>query len=686
MLDAGRAPERLGALTLFHDHADARRRYLLPDAPRLALDAQQVPQLSLLLFRSQDSGALLQFEATLAPRAADLAAAERALVAQGVAQPRLLRPDWRGGSVQLAGWLQGEALAPLALSLGPPSLVGDPGAVACTRLDAQAAALAQAALRGDALPTVLIFELDFLGLAGPLGLTVEADVQALHERLAAEGALTTPWGRARLAMAWEQAAREQLIRVRIVDESGDLEGQRAEAMRRIGEMLVARMFSPLPPPEAPPLLDNQVVAPVELSFRLSARRESLEATARWDFTERRAVSIRHHAAASLIGLLGGRPAEAHIRFADLADESAEVVLRVEPELQRLGIAALEVQWREAGDEATVHAAVLTDAEPQARFPLSAPPGPLQWRARARFDPAMTRAVERDSGLQAAEGRLIIVSARQLFPPRTLGVMLGRAELDWLDHVELRIEAPGEPPRTLLLDADTHCVQAFFAAADEGPLSVSAQWRGRGDEPEAALPPREVRDELLVLDSPFGDSIDLLLVPLPLAGVSLLSVELRTADGELAQHRSVEWAWPDRAPRQIALRRLAGRPARCALRVLQVAEDGQVQAQPWTETDATTLVIGATGPMDVRRVQVVLLGGLAGRGALAAELALECAGQRASEVLEGERDNATLALAVPESAPPATLVLREVLASGAERETRWTDPPELYVLPPVAAPG
>src|SRR5688572_13191385 len=102
MLDAGRAPELIAGLTVFFDHADESRRYVLAGMPQLV--ANPVPQLSLLLFRGADSGGLLQFEAMLAPTPAQLQAISRELTAAG-GPVTLARPDWRSGKVQVAGWL-----------------------------------------------------------------------------------------------------------------------------------------------------------------------------------------------------------------------------------------------------------------------------------------------------------------------------------------------------------------------------------------------------------------------------------------------------------------------------------------------------------------------------------------------------------------------------------------------------
>ncbi len=680
MLDAGRAPQRIEGLTLFFDHADEQRRYVLADTPRVV--ANPDPQLSLVLFRGDQSGGLLQLESTLAPTEAQLAAVTRALTENG-RTPTLARPDWRSGAVQLAGWLQVEELQPKLLVVGAPSLVGDPVSVIAARLDAAGAALADAALKGNALPTVVIYELETLGLSGPLSISAEADLHAIHDRLTAEGALTTPYGRARIAKTWESAARDNLIRIRVVDETGDVESQRAEAMRRVGEDLLARMFSPFPPPERPRQLDDGTVAPIELSFRLTVRREELATSSSWDFRERRAVTIKHYAAASLVDLLGNRDPADHIRFADLDEIQREMVIRAEPELTRLGLAAVEVDLRRSGSDSVQQTVVLTDAQPEVRLRSDAEAGTQEYRVRARFDPSLTSAKDRETDWQQCESGLIAVSARRLFPPRIFTVIAGRAELDWLDHVEVRVEAPEEPPRTLVLSASVPSAEAYFPAAGDRALEVTTEWRGRRDEPTRVEAPRAVEGDLLVLDSPFGDSINVLVVPLPLSNVATTVVELRTQHEGFVHAKTESWDAPDRTPRRVGLRRLVGSPREFSHRVQLIHEDGTVDEKPWASSDRTTLVIGADGKVDVRTVEVALLGGgPSARGSFAVSLVLRAGAQHTEELLEGTRDGATLALVTAEGAPAPVLTAREFLNSGEVRETRWEDPEALVVLPPV----
>lgn len=696
MLDAGTAPRHIGGLTVFADHADPGVRYVLADTPRVRADPE--PRLSLVLFRGEAEGALLQLESELAPTPAQLHAVTEALTELGQ-QPQLLRPDWRKGEVQLAGWLAADELRPLVLSVGTPSLVGDPSSVIAARLDRDGAALAERALRGgDALPTVVIYALEFLGLAGPLGIEAEADLQAIHDRLTAEGALTTPYGRARLAKTWEQFERDRLIRLRVLDESGDVESRRAEALTRVGSELVAALLTPTPPPELPPQLGDQPVADIELSFRLTMRREELATTARWSFLERTARRIVHHAAASLIGLLGDRPVSAHVFHADLAPPSRTLVVRAEPELEVLGIAALEVELRLGGaagdgdgepepEPEPEMAVTLTPEAIEARLPVERDPTlPLRYRVRARFDPLRTRAPDRVTAWTEALGSAVVISARRLFPPRTLTVVTGRLDLRWLDHVEVVVQppAPQEPARSLVLSAEARSAQACFAAAGDGPLAITTHYRGREGEPSRSDPPRTlaVGEDLVVIDGPFDASVEVLVVPLPLPDVLSAVVELELSHDGWHHARSVAWDPPDGTARRVGLRRLRGAPGRYRHRTTLVRDDGRVDVTAWAESAAPTLVVGAEGPVRVDRTEVFVLGGgPAGWGHLAIELRLAAGDASTSAVLEGTTDRAELVLVSPHSGPAPVLTIREILATGEIRERSIAAPSSLTVLTP-----
>ena len=82
-----------------------------------------------------------------------------------------------------------------------------------------------------------------------------------------------------------------------------------------------------------------------------------------------------------------------------------------------------------------------------------------------------RAADRSSEWLPAETDLIVISARRLFPPRTLTLMLGRGELDWLDHVEVVLSAPQQPPRSVRLSAAQPSAHCFFAGVGNEPIEL-----------------------------------------------------------------------------------------------------------------------------------------------------------------------------------------------------------------------
>jgi hypothetical protein len=683
LLDIAHAPEHRGGLIVFFDHADETVRYVVSEVPRIV--ERPDPQFSLVLFRGDPdgqrfAGGLLQLESTLAPSKAELDKLRNDLAAAG-RMPTLAAPDWRAGSVEVAGWLQEDTLMPVSLALGPPSLVGDPLVVLAARLDRQGASLAASALHGDALPVVLLWKLETLGLGGPLGVEVEADLQAMHQRLTAEGALTTPIGRARIAKTWETFAKEQLIRTRVVDESGDVEENRAEAIRRVGEDLTARMFSPFPPPEAPQLLSNDSIASIELSFRLTHRREELEHTRRWSFRERSAVVVTHYAAATLTGLLHGRSSEQFIFTADLGVVRRDVVVRVEPELDAMALSAIEVDLEWPASQELNRTLVLTASQPEQRFIIDRElDEPIRYRVRARFDAATTRAQDRETGWMEASGNLIVISGRRLFPARALTLAIGRGEMDWIDRVQVEVAAPLEPPRSVVFTNTRRTAAANFPGAGSGLLRFSARWVGQSGEPERVVQPFESSDDLVILDSPFGDSIDILVVPLPLQEVLTITLDVRTTESDFADHKQLSWDGDDRMSRPVGLRRLPGSSRHYQYQVTFMRDDGTIEQQPWLETEQRTIVIGATKPVRVISTEVVVLGGgPAGRGSLAIELALSSGENRVRQLLEREADAVRLVLVIDENSPPAQLTAREFLQSGQVVHTHWAPVEPMHVL-------
>jgi hypothetical protein len=395
------------------------------------------------------------------------------------------------------------------------------------------------------------------------------------------------------------------------------------------------------------------------------------------------VPIRHYAAASLVDLLGARDPESFIRLIDLQEARPDIAVRVEPELRALGLAAVEVDLREPGSDAVKRTVSLTDANPEIRVAGTSGQIGVDYRVRTHFDPSLTAAADRESAWQSEPGGLVVVSARRLFPPRRFTAIAGRVEFDWIDGIDLLLRVPGEPARSLTLTRDAQSGDVFFAGAAERGLTVSATWRGGQNEPTRSDPPHGVDDGILVLDSPFAESLHVVVVPMFRAGVVTIVAELQAASNGFVHARTVSWDAPDRTPVRVGLRRLPGGSQTYTYRVQAIHDDGRVEPSSWQQSSAPTLIAGADGPVAVRTADVVVLGGgPQGRGSFAIEVALESGHDSVSDVLEGTRDSTSLVLVTSSTSPAATLTVRERLNSGEVRESHWDDPPALTVIPPV----
>lgn len=700
MLDFSIAPRLIAGLSVFSDHADRDVFYLLSDTPGLV--ARDGGALSLLLYRSSErSGGLLGFEAELGISEAQYETVRETLMTDGAgAGVRLLTPDWRDGEVQLAGWLQEDALKPIHRYLGQPNLQGTPRITVAAHLDQQATALARNTVEQDMLPTVVIFQLQTLALAGALDIRVSADLQAVHERLTLEGAFQAPMTRLALEATWEELARDNVIQVEVLDQSGDTEGQRAEALRRVGEDLIARLFSPMPPAEIPPQVGDEAIAAVELSFQLTQRRESLETHARWQFTERQAVALNHYAAASLIGWSQDGAATS-IRTVDLSDYRQELVVRCEPDLEALAISAVEVdlalhgqQQSDGGDnpEPEVSDTLLfTEAALEQQMVLRQPPSPgAAYRVRLRFDPDHIQRPGFESDWLPGLNGSVVISPRRLLRPRQLDLLIGRAEMDWLDHVEVVVRDAGGRQYQRLLDGEQRSARLLLPVADE-PLSVVSHWRGRGLEPalssaENELPRDGAGSETVILDSPFGASIRILALPAPGLEFASLSLELHYQADDFEQRLGTDWGMAEQDARELHLRRPSGATTTYRWRMILIGSDGSLEQTEWQESSANTLILGGESdggePLQVHRVTTILLGGgVAGRGAFAAEVVLEAGDRQSRKILEGETEQVTITLLAPAGDAPL-LTVREFLLKGGSREQQFQTPEAMVVLPPV----
>jgi hypothetical protein len=315
MLDCSQAPRLIEGLTVYPDHEDPTRFFVLPEPPHLATGADGQPRLGLWLFRAspdQPGGGLLQMEVelTLAPERSQ---AIVAALAAGGATPTLVEPPWLSGSAMLIGWLGGDtgasedAMVLQRFAEGEPSLGPDGRVVFAARLDEPGAELLHSAITAGGVPAGVAYQLETLGLAGPLGIEVDVNLHGTRDYFAVKGGVTGRFVKAQVTKAMEDLVTARLVTVRVVDQSGNTDGARAEALRRAGEQMVETLFQPAMSPVAFKEQAPGQLAQLGISLRMES--DSIAESATWSYRERSAVRMLHTPQVSLGVIAGGLDAK-----------------------------------------------------------------------------------------------------------------------------------------------------------------------------------------------------------------------------------------------------------------------------------------------------------------------------------------------------------------------------------------
>lgn len=694
MLDFGQAPLFLRGVHVFRDHVDPARFYPLAEGPRVRRDESAGPRLSLAIFRASpeaEGGGLLSFEVELGWDDEEKKRLVAALTEIAGVPATVTDPPWIEGSAALLGLLgEADPSAPgfvtERLATARPSLVGAPRVVLGARLTEAGASLVRGALRGDGLPAGVLFDLTAHALLGPLGVDVEVDLAAAHERFAVGGHLSTPYGKAEIRAIWEELVADKVVRERVVDASGDSEGARAEALRRASEEVTMRLFegtlTPVPMSEGRAATN----AYVRLGFRLKLERDSLEATAHYRYRERRAARFHHYPQASLVELLNGEPAASVIRELDADSDffrTTEVHVSTQDELRAEGIDALtaRLSWSAAdGAPPLVREVVLWDEAREAVItaPRSAST-PFEVEARATF--AGEEGGERVSASRPAVGAYLLLDVAELFPTKAFTVVPGRLDFSWLAEVTVTLRGPQSFTSATLLSAASPLA---LRVTDTGPHTLDASFVGREGEPSHRVEGLAAEGDVTVLDAPFAPSLTLVVAAVARDDLDAVVVELSREEASGFRHaRSVTLSGPDWEPVRVALRRLDGTESSYRRRVTRSFLDGRVELGEWETSEATVILVSDPG-FEPRRVNVSLLRGgpaLTGQALVEVRVVAEDAagqevGRETRHVFRGTEAEAELLVAVPVGfAGELRATVRRFDAAGAPTETviRGTGP-------------
>jgi hypothetical protein len=688
MLDASRPPQRFGALLLAPDHAVATRWYLLADALRLR-------HASLTLFRGggdRPGGGLLGLEVDLGVDSAHLDAARAEIAKLGTDPPEILLPDWLEGTASLVGPLVGAGAGPAEarmfvaqLASTTPALVGDDVAVFAVEADEDGATLLRQTMADGSIPAGVLYDLTTLGLMGALGVRVDVDLHGAYDRFAAEIAATTRIGQAALQRIVEGMITDRVMQVVVVDASGG-DAARADAIAQASEELAMRLLQPTLAPVAfgpgVPKAQN-----LDIGFTLRVERDQVEARASFSYVERRARRFAHRPQGSLTGLLDGVDPKTVVREVSAADPffaSTSVLFELAGGLASAGMSALSVraEWGVAAtapdgasalavDEALLDA---TTGQATLSAGVSGATG-YRWRGHATYLASTDAVPERTSEWLDGTGQHQYFDSAMLFPTRSVSIVAGRIDFDWIARAEVRLVCGGQT-RTAVLDART-AATTFRLDAGVGPTTLAATFRGIDGEPTWATPPAPVGEDVVMVDAPFADSLSIVVVPVPTATTTSLTVDLvrdEAATG-FRHERLVSFTGPDWSIQRVALRRLDGSSAAYSYTTTIVDDRGATTQDPVT-TSAPAIAVGDAG-REPRRVELLLVRGApATTGDLAVEATVtpvdasgKPVGASATHVFQGPETQAEVwTTAPPQAAPRFAYHVQRLTAVGRTETT------------------
>ena len=203
MIDLGRPALNGEGVTLFCDHADDGRFYYLPDRPRLRIDSEGRPELSLLKYRLDPNlhialgAGLLSLTVDLGVEPERLDRLRRRIRRQmGLNSQMVLSPvSADAGTCELilidratdgspsegAGGGEGFGMVERILGSAAPSLYGDNACTFGAVLSAEGVGLVEGALRGGGLPVGVVYALQVTGLRPALRAQITARWKDIYD-------------------------------------------------------------------------------------------------------------------------------------------------------------------------------------------------------------------------------------------------------------------------------------------------------------------------------------------------------------------------------------------------------------------------------------------------------------------------------------------------------------------------
>ena len=265
----------IGPLTVFRDHLSRQTFHYLPGPPRVVFDELRTG-LELLRFRGEHVGGLLNLDIELAhdkgvvdsarQELSDRIGASAELVPvlfnKGAVRLTLLgveKPAQAGPSMPVSSAAPtpaaaapaaepGSVLVEHILGAAKPSLLGHQRAIFSVELSPEGATLLEAAIRGEHVPVMIVYDLAFSGLRPARGVRARVDYAMAYNYLRTRLAGSSLWFKADLDREAETLEREGHIQIEDVDYQGSepaiLARRREEVRATLNDLMETLFFRP----------------------------------------------------------------------------------------------------------------------------------------------------------------------------------------------------------------------------------------------------------------------------------------------------------------------------------------------------------------------------------------------------------------------------------------------------------
>jgi hypothetical protein len=611
----------VGATTFYRDHASASTFHYLPGTVQVVVE-DGMARAQLLRFRgSSQSGGLLSLDVQLSRDASALQAAEKQLASRFGVQPNLVPVLFDQGTARLslldfhpAGATGSKSVfVENVLGTAVPSLFGQQRAIFSARLTPEGSTLMERALRDGSLPVLIVYDLEFSGLAPARGVRARVHYQMSYDYLRTRLQANTLYFKADLDREAENLSKNGSIEIEDVDFQGvsaEVRAQRQEEVRAtLSQLMLGLFFRPSASPAAGAFNSNSSSGAdaywasqgrPQIAFVMRGLEQHEDDLLTYDFTESQVMRYRVAPQGSLEIPKG---TDTSRLIVDVTTDWPPPITQVRaftlPDANWAGVSALEVNLRHGTDVRTL---ALSPAQRELTANFSQ--GPIEYNARALAQPDP----EALGDPPAADGIFLPVTTENLFlDPAVLGgqrvlrVALGAIDFATVTKVAGQLERKAQR-RNFQLDNTQRELAVNVWGSETIQLNSTLFFAdGNSISLHRAVNPF---DKVVLINQPANQFLVVeLILHDPLERFESVHVSLETTGGTSRQNRTLDagtlvthWSAPC-AP---------GSARSFRYQVRKVLRNASIIEDDWKETTGSLLVVGDPD-VRIESIQGVLLG-------------------------------------------------------------------------------